>query len=69
MQITANTKLTVSNTTVYAINTETGALVVNMNTNGSTSNITITEPSSLTVPEDSELTFTLNGDTATITRL
>lgn len=70
MQITDNLKIDpVNNTTEHAINVETGALVVTMETEGASSNITIAEPSKLIVPLGSTLTFALNGDTATITRL
>jgi glucose dehydrogenase len=70
MQITNSTILEVTNTTLYAINVQTGALVVTITTDGtSASNTTITEPSSVTVPGGSVLTFALNSDIATITRL
>lgn len=69
MIITSDLSYSAENTQEVAINVETGALVVTLDTDGATSSIAVTEPSKLIIPEKSKLTFALNGDTATITRL
>tara|TARA_R110001599_G_scaffold60377_1_gene167885 strand:+ start:5377 stop:5601 length:225 start_codon:yes stop_codon:yes gene_type:complete len=61
---------TTMNTEEYAVNVLTGALSVGLETDGElVSNNVIDIPSKLIVPANSRLTFALNGDTATITRL
>jgi hypothetical protein len=69
MQITDSLSLSVHNTSEYAVNTQTGAVIITMDTGGAISTIAVTEPSRLLVPANSILTFALNGDTATIARL
>lgn len=69
MLITENTNLKVSSTTRYIVNVQTGALVINYNTGGAISEVVANQTGELVVPENTELTFSLNGDTATITRI
>lgn len=69
MQITDDLKLTVTDTTEYLINIQNGTLQVTLDTDGAQNSMVVAEPSKLLVPADSTLTFALNGDTATITRL
>ena len=56
-------------TTKYVVNVQTGALVITYNTDGASSSVAATVTGELLVPADTILTFALNGDTATITRL
>lgn len=69
MNITESTSLDIKNTTRYVINVENGTLEAVLNTGGATSTLAVTEPSEILVPAESTLTFNLNGDTATVTRL
>ena len=55
--------------TSYIINVTTGTLVVTYTTGSVSNNRPITEPTEIKVPGAGVLTFTLNGDTANITRI
>lgn len=67
MQITDTLEITASPfTRKFIVNVTTGALVVNYNTDNVSSEINVTEVSEITVAIGASLTFSLNGDTATI---
>ena len=69
MNIYPGLKIEVENSSEFVVNVETGALQIIYNTKDAASTLLVLEPSKLIVPEKTTMTFALNGDTATITRL